>query len=542
MEETFMKLRNSRKYALALAVACLGAIIAACGGGGSSDGNSTTATITGSVFAAPMNGASVTVRNAAGSVVAGPVTTGSDGSYSIGIPNGSLAGALRFESGGGTFTDEATGTAATPGGRLAAFAEAGTLRAGSAIHLTPISTITHDLRVANRTAAQARDNCVTAFGFSDNASVGPRNDNAVTGMGMDNVARRLAGLRAVAFSQLAKDLGVSPDNQFKLIAALGSDLQDGVLDGRLGANAVDIYPGKPLPEDIQARFSNSMTTCFLDPNVNRTGLTASQIGSPPMATVALTASYKVEYLPGTVPAQGRTDFGIRVTRLVGGAAVPGLSVRIVPWMYMATKDHSSPIDNAIVDNGDGTYSCTVYYVMGSAGMGFWELRVVVDGETAAFHPFVNNPGADTARATLKGTDNAASIPVAQRNYFLFKDGAMTGATGAHTFKAYLAANDNQSSFPQLQVGTVLHTPAGTPFTVDTLSLDASTDNTFSSDVVTGSPVPGTAHWTFPALAGLVSGQPGKVYVRMTVNGERKTTTGAAPDATNGFATFNVTAP
>ena len=61
-------------------------------------------------------------------------------------------------------------------------------------------------------------------------------------------------------------------------------------------------------------------------------------------------------------------------------------------------------------------------------MGFWELRIVVDGETAAFHPFVNNPGADTARATLKGTDNAASIPVAQRNYFLFKDGAMTGAT------------------------------------------------------------------------------------------------------------------
>ncbi|HEY3488545.1 MAG TPA: hypothetical protein VGK27_00325 [Candidatus Deferrimicrobiaceae bacterium] len=530
------------KYAVVLAVACLFALLAACGGGGS-DSASTTTTITGSVFAAPMNGASVSVRNAAGNIVAGPVATAPDGSYSIPIPNGALAGALRFESSGGTFTDEATGTASTPGGPLSAYAEAGTLRTGSAIHLTPISTIVHDLRLANRTSAQARDNCVAAFGFTDNASVGPRNDNAVMGMGVDNVARRLAGLRAVAFSQMARDLGVSPDNQFKLIAALGSDLRDGVLDGRFGVDNVDIYPGKPLPEDIQNRFANALATCFLDPAVNKTGLTATQIGAPPMATVALTPTWRVEYLPGSAaPAQGRTDFGIKVNRRSDGVAMPGRTLRIVPWMYMATKDHSSPIDNAIGDNTDGTYTCTVYYVMGSAGMGFWELRVVVDGETATFHPFVNNPGADTARATLKGTDNAASVPVAQRNYFLFKDGPMTGATGAHTFKVYLAANDNQSTFPQLQVGTVLHTPAGAPFTVDAILVDASTDNTFNSSVVTGTPVAGTAHWSFPGLSGLISGQTGNVYVRLTVNGERKTTSGAPDNGTNGFATFTILAP
>jgi hypothetical protein len=537
-----MKKTDSCPAALAAAAVALTLLLSACGGGGS-DSPSTTTTITGSVFAGPVAGATIRVRNAADNlVVAGPVATGVDGSYAVAIPNAALAGALRFESAGGTFTDEATVTAATPGGRLAAYAEAGTLRDGSAVHLTPISTIVHDLRAAGRTPAQARDNCVAAFGFADNASVGPRNDNSVMGMGMDNVARRLAGLRAVAFSQLARDLGVSPDNQFKLIAALGSDLRDGVLDGRFGVDNVDIYPGKPLPEDIQARFSDSLTACFLDPNVNRTGLTASQIGSPPMATVALTTSYRVEYIPVTIPAQGRTDFRIKVNNRSNGTIAPGLPVRIVPWMYMATKDHSSPIDNAIVDNGDGTYACTVYYVMGSAGMGFWELRVVVAGETATFHPFVGMPGADTARATLKGTDNAASIPVAQRNYFLFKDGAMSGATGAHIFKVYLAANDNQSSFPQLQVGTVLHTPAGTPFTVDTITLDASTDNTFNSGVVVGTPAAGTAHWTLSGLSGLLSGQPGKVYVRLTVNGERKTMTGAPDNGTNGFATFNVTAP
>lgn len=536
-----------RKPALALAAVFLASVLSACGGGGS-DAPSTTTTVTGTVFASPVSGAAVTVRNAAGSIVAGPATTAPTGAFSVAVPNASLAGALRFECAGGTFTDEATNASAA-GGRMAAYAEAGSLAAGSAIHLTPMSTLTHDLVVeSGLTPAAARAACTSAFGFCDNTSIGPVNDNVVPGS--DNVARRLCALRAAAFSRLALDLGLPADNQFALIDALASDLSDNVLNGRNGAGVVNMAPGVPLPEDVQNRFGGAFAAMWASAG-NRTGLTADQIGSPAFAKVALTNTYRVEYVPGAMgPVQGRTDFRLRVTRRSDNTAVTGLDaggLRLVPWMYMATKSHSSPIDNAIVETATpGEYACTVYYLMstnmGSVSMGFWELRALVNGETATFHPTVGMPMGEVTRVVLKGTnDNAASSPVAPRSYFLFKDGAVTGSAGNHIFNVYVAAYDNQSTYPQLQVGTVLRDPSGTPWTVDNVALQASTDNTFAIGVVDGVNGSG-AHWSFPGLAGLTAGTGRTVYVKLFVNGEQKTTDGFAASASNGFGTFTVTAP
>jgi hypothetical protein len=542
-----MNNQHPGRPARTLALACLCSILAACGGGGSDTPAAPTTTVTGSAFAAPVGGARVTARNAAGSAIAGPVTTAADGSFSIAVPTSGLAGPLRFDCAGGAFTDEATGGAAN-GGRMAAYVEAGTLAAGSAVHLTPISTIAHDLRVAGKSRAEATALCTAAFGFADNTAIAPVNDNAVTGS--DNVARRLAALRAAAFSQLARDLGLPADNQFLLLSAIASDLSDNVLDGRSGADNV-LLSGVPLPEDLQNRFSLAMTRMFANTGANRTGLTADQIGSPAFAKVALTANYRIEYIPGTTPMQGRTDFRIRITSRSDNSAVAGLvgsgAFRLVPWMYMSTKSHSSPIDNAVVDNGDGTYACTVYYLMSSAmdatPMDFWELKVyVAPAEYATFHPTVAMSMGDTSRVVLKGTnDNAASTPVAPRSYFLFKDGAMGGSTNNHTFNVYLAAYDNQSTYPQLQVGTLLRDPSGTAWPVEIVTAEASTDNTFVSGVVGGVNT-GGAHWSFPGLSGLTSGVPGNIYVRLFVNAEQKTTNGFANDGTNGFGTFAVTAP
>ena len=93
---------------LKLVLIPLAGLLFACGGGGSSEPGSTDTTISGSVVAAPVSGASVLVKDSAGNTVAGPVTTGSDGGYSVNIPNSSLSGVLIFESTGGTYTDEAT--------------------------------------------------------------------------------------------------------------------------------------------------------------------------------------------------------------------------------------------------------------------------------------------------------------------------------------------------------------------------------------------------------------------------------------------------
>src|SRR5512145_1393406 len=112
-----------RRLAIVTVIAIAGASLAACGGGSDSAPPGGTATIRGSVFAAPVAGAALTVRSAGGTIFAGPVATAADGTYSVVVPAGALSGDLRLEAAGGGFVDEATGAAATLG-RLAAYAEA----------------------------------------------------------------------------------------------------------------------------------------------------------------------------------------------------------------------------------------------------------------------------------------------------------------------------------------------------------------------------------------------------------------------------------
>ncbi len=106
----------------ALAVISVAAILAACGGSG---GNGTVATatpttpttpaaasttISGSAVKGPVNGATVTVKNAATNAVLGTTTTGASGSYTLNVP---FTGDVVVEVNGGTYTDEAT-NASTP--------------------------------------------------------------------------------------------------------------------------------------------------------------------------------------------------------------------------------------------------------------------------------------------------------------------------------------------------------------------------------------------------------------------------------------------
>lgn len=106
----------------ALAMFSVAALLAACGGSG---GNGTvatttpttptapttpsvaTTTISGSAVKGPVNGATVTVKNAATSAVLGTTTTGVGGSYSLNVP---FTGDVVVEVNGGTYTDEATNT------------------------------------------------------------------------------------------------------------------------------------------------------------------------------------------------------------------------------------------------------------------------------------------------------------------------------------------------------------------------------------------------------------------------------------------------
>ena len=174
------------------------------------------------------------------------------------------------------------------------------------------------------------------------------------------------------------------------------------------------------------------------------------------------------------------------------------------------------------------------------GSEYWDLAVDVNGETATFTPTVGMAMAgNTVRASLKGqNDNVAGMMgmgSTQRTYYIFRD-KLTG-TGPRTFGVFLAANESMMSMPPLANGTTLHDAMGAPWTVNSVAVQASSDN--GATWVTGTNS-GGACWEFPGLAGLTSGTAGHVLVTLSVNGETKTTNGSAPSGTNAYADFTVT--
>ncbi len=512
-------------------------ILFAAGCSSSSNDNqapATTSVVSGVIFAAPVSHATGVVKDGTGATIAGPVSTNNDGPYSVDLPTTALASYFRVESGMGTFTDEASGETTTAG-MLAAYVTGGTVTAGI-VNLDPSTTIICDLVTkSGKTAGEAQNIFNKAFGYRPDISIAPKNAPA---SGSDT-PQRLAGMRAVAFSQMTRDLGLTPDKQFGLIEAIAADLGDGDLDGKISSVPVSIGTFT-VPEDIQNRYERSMVSLVTNTSVNMTGLSADQIASLPFGKVALTNSYRVEYIPmGMMGAvQGKTMFKVKITRRSDGSAAPGLTVSIMPIMHMATMQHSSPIGD-VLDNGDGSYTCTVYYLMASGmGMGISELDVIINGmmgETATFYPAVGmTMGSTTVRATLKGQSDVISSMTGteKRAYYLFNDG-MSGTAG---FSLFIAAKDSMMSYPALSGGTLLQDAAHASWVANPITVSASTDRTnwsAATDKAGG-------HWSVSGLSGLVSGQTGTIYVKLNVNGEDKTTDGNAASGSNAYAVFIVT--
>lgn len=528
---------KSMKNILIAALLTSLALLQGCGS--SNDDNSVaTTTVSGSVVAAPVTGASVLVKDSAGHTVAGPVTSSATGIYSIPVPTSALSGDLHFEATGGTFTDEATGSPGVVAGKLTAYIAGGTLGAAPAVHLEPASTIVQGLINSGKTLPEANALFNDAFGFTPDPSIAPRNE-APSVPPADNQPQRLAALRAAAFSQLTKDLTLTPDKQFLLFEALSQDLTDGILDGKNSSGSVTIGT-TPLPEDGQSRFAQALLAYRNNTSTNKTGLTIDQIGSVPDSRTARTANYKVEleYPDGiTTAAMGKTIFTLRLTNRSDNTPASGQTLKLTPYMHMATKDHSSPVE-AVVDNGDGTYRCTAYYLMttmmNGISQGVWELQVKInDSETAVFYPDVAM-GMGTTLVKLYGSDSdmvasMGTMPPAKRTYLLFKDDHSD-----NTFNLFLATRDDamMMKFPAISGGSILTDATGTtwPVVAATSSVQVSTDN-INFFAATDN---GGGHWS-ATNAGLNLAAGATVYVKVTINGEVKTDVAG----TTGYGTFTL---
>ena len=216
---------------------------------------------------------------------------------------------------------------------------------------------------------------------------------------------------------------------------------------------------------------------------------------------------------------------------------------------VAGHEHGSVVDS-VIDNGDGTYTCVVYYLMassmGGTKMGDWELRLDVNGQTAVYSVDVMMAMGDTSVVQMSNTSDmimgmARNMMTGMeasgetRKFFLFKD-ALMGSTDNHTFKLMIATRQSMMSHPAVSGGSVLQDHMGMDWTVDTMTVQVSTDGVEWVDMTDN----GSGHWSVMGLEGLTDGMEGSIYVKMNINGQDYTSDGEPASGANAHQTFTVT--
>jgi hypothetical protein len=396
------------------------------------------------------------------------------------------------------------------------------------------------------TQVQAEDAFQKAFAYIPDTSLAPADaTNPSAGATAD---QKLEGLRAAAFSQLANDLGLTADKQFQLLQAIAQDLSDGELDGKDGNGAVMVPDTAiALPADICNRFVQALVNFRASGN-DKSGLGNDRLGSLPFAKIASSNTYRFEYMEGMMPAtEGKTLFKVRVSDAATGATPQtGLSLRVMAMMHMATMAHSTPDADCAESATAGTYNCTVYYLMPSlmmnTSMGYWQLTVMAGmDESAIFYPTVTMAMNGNGKVVLKGQSDDlidSMTGTENRAYYIFKD-SVTGATGNHTIKLFVAAKESMMSFPAIYAGKILNQGTVHELNISSMSVAVSTDGATWLPADGGS---NDGYWTASGVSGLTDGVQGNFFIRVIVNGEQKTTDGAAPagDGSNDYATVTFT--
>ncbi len=534
-----MEFQQSLRYSL---ISASIAILAACSSADSSNTTPapavpTSVTITGSVFASDVSGATVTVKKADGTTVAGPVTTNSDGSYSVDILDTDLASDLLFESTGGGFVDEETGLSANAGA-MSAYIVGGTLAAGDSVHVTPGTTIHAGLVTDHgKTATEAQTAFFKAFAYTPDSSVDPVDITDPASFNADGASKH-AGWCAAVLSRLTNNLMPNqPEIQFDLFAALAQDLSDGNLDGVDASGQVLIgTSGSALPADIQAQY----------------------IAAAGSFTTAEAANLEVTYTPPMMNVHGKNVFKLTFMDTSGGTPTPldtldpATDIQVNPMMFMADRNHATPM-GGITNLGGGEYEVTAYYLMPSrmmdgTTMGTWDLEVTVNTKSVHFYPNIDMAMmSNTVRAQLKGVDDkiidmsGLEVP---RPYNLFRDNLVQQGTGNnYAFDIFIAPMEDMMSFPALVDGDTLTSGmGGTPYLVSGITVEASDDGgaTWNTGVPTGTD--GIWNFSDSSALTLVSGE-NEVRVKLMVSSEAKTTNGLTADpGVNDFATFTVTLP
>jgi len=255
------------------------------------------------------------------------------------------------------------------------------------------------------------------------------------------------------------------------------------------------------------------------------------------------SKYKIEYIaPILGEMEGKTVFAIKVTDNDTEKGAPGLDINIVPFMHLTSMSHTTPV-GTIVDNNNGTYTCTVYYLRATSGDEYWGLTVTasdgVDSSTAIFTPTVGTATGDTPYVVLQGVNDKTVDPMdipEARKYYLFHDG-LSGTTGNHSFGVFIATRESLIDHPAVYVDQILTDETATDWTIGAMIVQVSTDDGSTWRTMTDI---SKGHWSITGLGGLESGVTGTIQIKLTVDDGIANETKI--DGLNDFQTFTVTPP
>jgi len=400
--------------------------------------------ISGSVFTPNVVGAQIEVTDINGNKMAEPVTTDSNGLFTVAIPNANLNDDLLFIATGGSYTNAITGKGNIESKRLATFAAANSLTKTPVINLTAASTIIENITSSIDDNAKAMEYFETAFGYQPNISVLPVTANQENKTASEEA--KLAGVRAAAFNQLLNDLGLAGDKQTDLLTAIAKDLEDGTADGKNNSQPVQIINGTNLNTDIANRFTMALIDFAKDTVLNKSGINPGKVSVLAFNKKVVSTNYQFELTPQSMPMKGKSVFNLKITDN-SDSAVVDITPTILPMMYMANEHiHSTPHTGCTKTNAQGLSECTSYFVMPSGeNIGNWELTFSVgtsgNQEKARFFPSVGMPmGENTAWLALFGTDKALAGGASNRLYLFYKNDIVEKNSG-HTVKFFIATKE-----------------------------------------------------------------------------------------------------
>ncbi len=252
------------------------------------------------------------------------------------------------------------------------------------------------------------------------------------------------------------------------------------------------------------------------------------------------SAYTITFSEDSMQAEGRSVISFTIADSSGNG-IAGLGPAVSTWMEMETKNHSTPMSE-VTDNGDGSYTVEIYYLMSSTmngmSMGTWHVDVTVGDQMASHYPEVMMSMGDTTKVTLKNDSDqfAGMLGPETRSYFIFLE-SCGGSMQDNLFEVYLATRDSMMSHPPVYTGQTLHDAGSHEMAISGVTIEASSDNGATWWTMTQM---GGGMFSISGLDGMVDGVQGTILVKLAVNGVQYSTDGATASGENAYQTFSVT--